>query len=388
MKRKKIVWLCSWYPSKGDPFNGDFVQRHAQAAALFNDITVIHVYADPNKTDSKLTVSTNQKGALKEVIVCFRKQMSFLGRLRAHIKLIGLYRKVFEEHIRAYGKPDAVHVHVPVWAGTAAVWIKKRQKVPYVVTEHWGIYNDIEVYNYHTKSVRFRKTTKTIFKNADVFLSVSRYIAQGINNMVCPKKYELFPNVVDTELFYPVNKHTSMYQFIHVSNMVPLKNAEGILTAFSALLNAGQKAALVMVGPVPSAIMEVYNGLAFPQGAVRFTGEISYDAVSKEMRAADCLVLFSKIENAPCVIGEALCCGLPVISTAVGGIPELLDQTNSIMVSPGNILQLSEAMKRMVETHRSFDPGKIAALAKEKFSYASAGKIMDEVYGRLSNSVL
>ncbi|HQV61525.1 MAG TPA: hypothetical protein PLG08_12150, partial [Chitinophagaceae bacterium] len=53
MSRKKILWLCSWYPAKTDPYNGDFIQRHARAAALYNDIYIIHVAGDETGNTKK-----------------------------------------------------------------------------------------------------------------------------------------------------------------------------------------------------------------------------------------------------------------------------------------------------------------------------------------------
>ena len=41
-ERKHIIFLARWYPHRYDPMFGLFVQRHAEAAALFNDITVIY----------------------------------------------------------------------------------------------------------------------------------------------------------------------------------------------------------------------------------------------------------------------------------------------------------------------------------------------------------
>ena len=36
-----ILWLPSWYPNKSEPYSGDFIQRHAKAAALYDPVTVI-----------------------------------------------------------------------------------------------------------------------------------------------------------------------------------------------------------------------------------------------------------------------------------------------------------------------------------------------------------
>ena len=81
MERKKILWLCSWYPSKMDPFNGDFIQRHARAAALFNDIHVIHVTYDyPNDVENS-GQELNSIGQLTEQIVYFKKKKSLKAKL-------------------------------------------------------------------------------------------------------------------------------------------------------------------------------------------------------------------------------------------------------------------------------------------------------------------
>ena len=90
------------------------------------------------------------------------------------------------------------------------------------------------------------------------------------------------------------------------------------------------------------------------------------------------------MENSPCVIGEALCCGLPVITTNVGGIPELLDEKNGVKVEPKNDLGLANAMEQMIISYASFKRERIAEDAKSRYSYPTIGKEIDQVY----NSVL
>ena len=54
MQRKKILWLVSWYPNRNDKFDGDFIQRHARAAAIYHDVHVIFV------TDTEMSVEGGQ----------------------------------------------------------------------------------------------------------------------------------------------------------------------------------------------------------------------------------------------------------------------------------------------------------------------------------------
>jgi glycosyltransferase involved in cell wall biosynthesis len=48
----------------------------------------------------------------------------------------------------------------------------------------------------------------------------------------------------------------------------------------------------------------------------------------QKCKKADAFILFSRHENFPCVVIEALCCGLPVVASNVGGIAEAVDETN------------------------------------------------------------
>jgi glycosyltransferase involved in cell wall biosynthesis len=373
----RILWLASWYPSRVSPFNGDFIQRHARAASLYAGIDVLHVVEDRSES-SRESVTTNQSsdGNLTETVICFRTNglPGVLHKLYSNWQYRRIFKKAIRDYIHAHGKPVAIHVHVAMKAGMLALWAKRKYGIPFFVTEHWGIYNDIVHDHYATRSKFFRFFTQKIMEGASGLSSVSAYVGEGINRLVVPKSFTVIRNTVDTRLFFymPVTPHR--FRFIHVSNMIYLKNPEGILRAFQALLQTGVEAELLMVGDTDPQIRDYAESLHFPETTVRFLGEIPYEAVAKEMQAAHALLLFSNIENSPCVIGEALCCGLPVIVTRTGGIPELVNETNSILIAPGDEAALTRAMATMVQEPGLFRREQIALAAKDIFSYAIIGK--------------
>ncbi len=379
MKRKRILWLCSWYPSEATPFNGDFIQRHARAASLYNDIDVIHVSGtiDQSKTSFFLT---SEKG-LTETIILYKNRKGLIGKILHHITWSKLYKKAIEKYIKEKGKPDLVHVHIPVKAGLIALWIKRKFSIPYIVTEHWGIYNKVLKENYSAKPSWFKRLTRTVFLNATKLLSVSNYLAAEIRNMISTDlNFTIINNTVNADLFFYKTKHQEKFRFIHISNMISLKNVEGILFAFKELQNIKKNAELVIVGENYFSIKQLAADLGLLNNSVFLKGEIAYSQVANEIQQSDCLVLFSNIENSPCVISEALCCGVPVIATNVGGIPELVSNDNSILVEPGNTEKLKEAMIKMMETYSSFNKYKIAEDAQGKFSYPIIGKEFDLLY--------
>lgn len=383
MTRRKILWLCSWYPCKTDPFNGDFIQRHARAAAIYNDIHVIHLAPVPEKPAEGYETVWNRENGLTEQLVYYYKSETVSGNWLSHFRWFRLYKKILKDYIIKNGKPDLVHVHIPMKAGIAARWFQKKYRVPFLVTEHWGIYNDVADDRFRLRSFFFRYFTRQIFSGATAFVSVSSFLAEGVNRLVIRKEYEVIPNVADTRLFQIREKKEAAFRFIHVSNMVPLKNAEGILRAFSAMQKEFPDISLQMVGDREPGIREMAAQLDHIPGSIQFTGEIAYGQVALAMQKADCLLLFSHIENSPCVIGEALCCGLPIIASRVGGIPELIDEGNGILVTAADEKELLMAMKQIRQTIQQFDRQSIAVKAASRFSFETAGKKLNDVYNRV-----
>jgi glycosyltransferase involved in cell wall biosynthesis len=356
MQRKKILWLCSWYPSANDPFNGDFIERHAKAASIYHDITVIHIEASPEK-----------------------------NRWFARIKTYSRYKQAIKKYIAQNGLPDLVHVHIPLIAGLAARWVKRRYKIPFVLTEHWGIYNSVVDDNFKKRGQVFREFSRKIFKAALVCTSASRFLAEGIRKMVADVPFVIINNAVDTSLFSYNAQSQPVFRFIHVSNMVPLKNPEGILNAFNELTKS-RNAELIMIGNSDNRPQEYAQKIGLKNNQVIFKGEISYAEVATNMKNASCFLLFSDIENSPCVIAEAHCCGLPVIATNTGGIPELMDSKNGILVEPRDEKQLLQALQFMMDNADNFDRQTIADTAISRYSYIETGRKFDKLYLQYANT--
>lgn len=376
--RKKILWLPSWYPNKYDSFDGDFIQRHARAAALHHHVHVLFIKQSFTQTLPEETIS--ETGNLTEQIIYLPKKKGLPGKLRNFNAWQGLYRKritAFVENER----PLLIHVHVPWKVGLIALWAKRKFNLPYLVTEHWGIYNTVVADNIYTKSFLFRRLAKRIYGEAAAFVSVSRYVGEGVNQSLLKKDFTVIPNVVDTTLFHPaVGKH-ERFTFIHVSNAVPLKNVEGILQAFTVFLSQTKaNAGLVLVGNKDDTYKALAQTLNLSGEEVLFKGEIPYAEVARDVQRCHAFVLNSNIENSPCVIGEALCCGLPVIATAVGGVPELLNEENSILIAPQNAGALAHAMKEMVEHYARFNAALLSSAAKKKFGMQAIASAFADLY--------
>ncbi|MBS1731139.1 MAG: glycosyltransferase [Bacteroidetes bacterium] len=373
----KALWLTSWYPNELDAMNGDFIQRHAYAASLFADITVIHAEPDIHqKMSNKVSVSGN--GQLKEIICYFpiAKGPSFIAKMRTGIGYKKLMKTQVQKFIAENGLPDIVHVHVPIKAGLIALWLKKKYHIPYVVTEHWAIYNEVAKDKFADRNFIFKTYTKKILKNGNLFLPVSRQLGNAVNKYVTKINFKAIPNVADTRYFHfpqQVEMANKVFTFIHVSTMKMQKNPQGIIHAFSIFIQKHPNSKLIMVGEHFEPIEQYATSLGIPPENIEFTGLLSYTEVASKMQMADALLLFSRFENLPCVIIEALCCGLPVISTNVGGIAELINERNGVLIENEDEQSLIQYMQELYLNTLNFNREKISKDACEKYNYQTIG---------------
>jgi glycosyltransferase involved in cell wall biosynthesis len=168
--------------------------------------------------------------------------------------------------------------------------------------------------------------------------------------------------------------------------MVPLKNVSGILNAFRSLITTTDgEIQLIMIGNKNNIYKDQAHKWGLLNKTIFFKGEIPYTEVAKEIQLSHCLLLNSHIENAPCVISEALCCGLPVISTNVGGISEMVDNSNGFLISADDEESLAITMLKMINEHAYFNQKKIAEEAHKQYSYSVIAKQFDELYGEILN---
>jgi glycosyltransferase involved in cell wall biosynthesis len=135
-----------------------------------------------------------------------------------------------------------------------------------------------------------------------------------------------------------------------VGNLSPGKGQLELLTAFADVLKKVPNAALLIIGAAifnrdegyPERLSRQARALGV-SARVRFLGQRG--DVPSIMRSLDLLVLNSKSEACPLTALEGLACGVPVLSTAVGGVPELITHgENGWLIPAGNPSKLTDAI--------------------------------------------
>jgi len=153
---------------------------------------------------------------------------------------------------------------------------------------------------------------------------------------------------------------------VHVGRFAPPKNHALLIEAFAQVRSdAPLYLLLVGGGELENAVREQVAGLGL-ESRVRFLG-IRAD-VADILRASDMFVLSSRVEGNPLSVMEAMAAGLPVVSTAVGGVPELVRAGETGLLVPSeDAAALAQAMQALVD-----DPARRQAMGAAARQYAVA----------------
>ena len=139
-KKLSALWIVGWFPSKANPFAGNFIERHALACSSKIDITLVHGATYFVGEEKNMPVSGNYPFQLIWIPIP-QFQSRFFKPLNLFIYYSWFYFQ-FLKQVKGNNVYDIIHVHAPDKCGILATWIKRKLKIKkMVLTEHWAIYN-------------------------------------------------------------------------------------------------------------------------------------------------------------------------------------------------------------------------------------------------------
>jgi glycosyltransferase involved in cell wall biosynthesis len=381
---KKVLFISAWYPHKYDPMAGLFVRKHAAAVSLYCDVRVLYVHADESIDFFKIEENTNSNP--KEIIVYYPfKKSGIISKIPKTINYFRAYRKGFRYITKTGFVPEIIHVNILTRTGFIAWLIKKRKKIPYVISEHWSRY--LPIRNSYKGLIR-KLITRLVVKNSEAVLTVSESLKNAmLSHKLYNQNYTVVNNVVDDFFFEDIEPEPrSKKRMIHVSCFDEnAKNVCGILRATMELSKIRQDFELIIIGTGIDfkKVFAYFESLHFPKETVRFLGEKTPHEVAYWMKQSDFFVLFSNYETAGVVVAESLVCGKPVLSTKVGIAPDYIDNANGKLISAGSEKELLESMQFLLENLHRFNNTEIKVNAQKIFNYPAVGLKIFTIYSKI-----
>jgi glycosyltransferase involved in cell wall biosynthesis len=381
----RILFLARWYPDRYDPMPGLFIQRHAEVVAEFADVAVLYLRAAPNQPLGFEIVQTNENKVVTVKVYYGTRSIlpAIISKPFNGLLFAIAFFKAYIYLLSKWNKPDIIHVNVLTRLGLFALWLRCFKGINYVITEHWSRYLPVT----GTYKGFFRKVfTKIVVRNASAVSTVSENLANAMKSHgLLNDNYIVLPNVVDTdEYIIDLEKlDSSKKRFIHISCFEDRsKNISGILRTIGKLAKTRNDFECFMVGEgIDLEKLKIYAAeLGLPETTFKFAGLLENSDVVEAYQSSEFMVMFSNYENMPVVISEAFACGLPVIATSVGGIPEYINHENGRVVKPKDEKELLEAFTFMLDHSSEFNRNKIRQQAIDIFGKQAVTSKLQQLY--------
>ncbi|WP_299405952.1 glycosyltransferase family 4 protein [Acaryochloris sp. IP29b_bin.148] len=233
-----------------------------------------------------------------------------------------------------------------------------------------------------------QKIISSIFGQCDGFIVLSDfwqnfYISQlGL----IPERVFTLPNSVELPTEIPCRQDSSPVNLVFCGRVGHRKGAFDLIQALAELpLHLKARAHLSIAGDGEIEQGQLLADRLGVSDLITFMGWINPGQRDQMLANADIFILPSYNEGLPLAILEAMAWGIPPITTPVGGIPEVvLPNQNGLLVSPGNVQQLSKAIGYLLEdTERRLKLGKSARATAESLDIRTythrLGRIYDNV---------
>jgi len=240
---------------------------------------------------------------------------------------------------------NLVHAWFGIPCGFIAMFLKK----PYIVSLRGS---DVPFHNPRFKILDkflFKHLSKIIWRKAKFVVANSEGLKKLARKTSPKQKIGVVYNGIDTQEFKPLKnkKNSKTLKIIFIGRLAIIKGINYLLKALGSLKNKDFVLTLIGEGKEKENLKELAKDLKIEK-QVKFLGPIPHQKITKYYQENDLFILPSLNEGMSNTVLEAMACGLPIITTNVGGSKELINN-NGFVIPKANSKKLKEAIEKYLK---------------------------------------
>lgn len=283
---------------------------------------------------------------------------------------------------------DIYHFYFGLPTGLLALYVRWFRKKPYIISLRGSDVPGYDTNRWYLQPLHviLRPLSRFIWSRAAAVVALSKNL-RDLAHLTAPDlDIGVIGNAVCTDLF-PQKQHGNLSKPVRltcVCRLVKRKGIEHLLDAMQSLKNEGFLLEIVGTGDQEQSVRRLIEEKGLTN-EVTMVGYVPRNCLAERYHASDIFVLPSLSESFGQVLLEAMSCGLPIVASRVGGIPETVeDGVNGLLVEPGCSASLAGAIRRLAN-----DPDLCAKfgdnnarLARSHYGWSTIATRYEEVYAQ------
>jgi L-malate glycosyltransferase len=221
-------------------------------------------------------------------------------------------------------------------------WIAKRLHKPLIFALHGGNLPDF--------ARRHPVWSRRVLSRADILVAPSEYLAAAMGQLGFETR--VIPNILPMESYTYRERRSAAPRLLWMRTFHDIYQPDMAIDVLRLLSSSHPAARLTMAGQDKGMLQDVRR-LAHVHclgERVRFPGFLDTLGKQREFENHDIFINTSRVDNMPVSLAEAAAAGLPVVTTAVGGIPYVFRHEHSaLFVNNGDAAAMAQAVERLVE---------------------------------------
>ncbi len=373
-----VLFFSFWYPTNENPVLGIFIKNHAISIHQSGvPIKVLAVDIKPSKRIYNMFSEHNidENGIETHYIHIesrFHKWIFSTPFILSKIIKLYISRYIEIKDI------NTLHSNVLFPCGVVANSIVKKYNWDHVHTEHWSKMDHF--IKSHLFGYLGKKTLREVKRISAVSVFLKNKIIPFVNE---ESKISIIPNVINTSIFNycdlpPKHRINNTIVFTAIATWNRPKCPIYFIKALNEIqLKSDFTIILNIVGE--GVLLKEIKALDL-NFEINYVGKKTSIEIREIFQNTIYFLHASTIETFSVVIAEALCCGIPVVASNVGAIPELINTSNGVL-SENSVESWVDAINKVLIT--SFDRNLIASESAKKFNTEKVGDLFVEFYNSL-----
>ncbi len=239
------------------------------------------------------------------------------------------YQKIFKIMERKNVKPNLIHSHFLWTSGYVGARLKESLQIPLIVSGY-----GYDLYDLPFKSPAWRERIRGILNDSDCIITVSKSLAECVRRLDVKRPVEILPTGYDSKRFYPRDREECRRRLglprnrriiLSIGSLVKVKGHINLIHAMEELEKRSKDVICIILGEgnLRNELQKEIKRCGLEK-VIWLVGRKPREELPLWINACDIFVLASLNEGNPTVMFESMGCGIPFVSTNVGGVSEII----------------------------------------------------------------